>query len=1816
MAYKKYIKRGGKVYGPYIYHSRKIKGRVISEYRGKFKDESKKAKKFLIFFIILMIIFSLLIVLNYTQFNLTKKGEISNFIFNFINSVSNSINPTGFAITGDSGPFIISERTEYGLTQNIVYIEITENLGKDQIINISNDFFRSGLTEQISYKEILLNQSHLVDDYGLVNTSLGKYSYFNETNETITDFDTNETINQTKRNYYDSKDVLLCKSLIINSTEFLLTCDYILADKSVLKEELKVVGNHTEYDYLPIPNLKEKTVIGGQKIEQKQEGIPLPKNSKVQLKMAYQHPLAVPENKPNNLENKYNVTVISNDGTDTTILDPSWWNFSWDKRMKITFDNSDQGENLTNFPVLIKLNNSRINYANTQNSGEDIRFLDDDGSTEPPYEIELWNESGESFVWVNVPQIDGSSTTDFIYMYYNNSAASDGQNVTGTWINDYGGVWHMNELDGQSVNDSTSNNNDGIEQISSPGTQNASGKIAGADYLDGSDDYINLTDIFDFPDPADFTLATWLKPGTINTSDQRTFISKWGGIGNRNYRFEIETDKTVTLLGLGILKGTTVLDNDTWYHVAVTISQSGDEARLYVNGVEEDSNLSMTDALSDNTAPLNFGQRSDGSQIFNGTMDEVRFSNTNRSADWINASYKSQNDVFNTYGAEEPLPSIDSVLLNATSAQNTTDDNLTAYPQNPQNYNTLIYNWKLNGTSIAVLNMPFDTNDSTTAKDYSGLGNDGTPINETTWTNSGISGGAYVFDGDGDYINISNENNFDFERTDNFSIFAWIKAEPMTDGQQETIFAKGVLAAGNVYRGYDLILTNGTGDHAQVMAHLVNDWGGEDRIQVKGSTTNLDDGNWHFVGYTYNGTSNASGVSMYVDGNSETETILFNTLSLTILNDINPRVGTRGDGNEPFNGTIDEVIVYNRTLTPEQIAAIYNSGTPRYNLTVSQETNPGENWSVEVTPNNETQGDGETKESNNITIQAGPDTTPPTFSNAAHNNVLAGVSTLFSVLWNDGTALHPNGQYIFSTNNTGTWVNDSAVNFTTTPEWANVTKILNSTEGVVIGYRWYATDNVGNLNATDIFTLTTTLAEVEQYRWYDFEINATGIGGNLFDAEANVTWTHENTATSLNGSVFYNGSGDTFIFRFGAELQGEWTGNTTSNISGLNGLNFLVNVTEPSNGSRTGWSGQIEDEPTAWARQSGPNATLTKRTPILVMWDQPGIYYNDLQKMRDNISEFLDEHGFNGVHFGVNAGWFNVTLLNESDVPPSATEPDIQTFVVLEELLKEVVDRGGWVHIWMWGQNYSNTTAKNLDNGWQGAEHVRLLKYIRNRLGPVPGWSMGVGFDIDEWLNQSEFEFWLDNLAPLTGGYHHWIGGRYSEPPPDPTNEGNYTSGGITWNTVHNGTYQYAGWEQQRQNVTDEEIENGTSQVPDRPMFSEDRFRRRDLGYPKDFANDSEIFEELSRFAIRGVAAIYGRYINQTNQDILGDVWPNKADILTEIQNIESLPTYSNVSHNSTIAGQSTLFSIFWNDSIALHPNGQYIFSTNNTGTWVNDSAVNFTTTPEWANVTKTLNSTEGVVIGYRWYSTDNVGNLNATDIFTLTTTPEVTPPTITIDSPTNTTFPTGDIDYNITVNEALSVAFASVDGGSNMTMTNDSQTHYFNLSGDHPTLGDGFHNITFWVNDTSGNANESTGYFTVDTTNPTVTLNTPVDNANFSSSITFNGTASDNINLTNVTLYGNWTGSWIANETNSSGINNSDYIFTKTISDGTYIWNYYACDNVGNCDFNSTNRTFTVDTTPPTIMVQSPINNTSYSTSTIWFNATADEPIDTWIVN
>jgi len=96
----------------------------------------------------------------------------------------------------------------------------------------------------------------------------------------------------------------------------------------------------------------------------------------------------------------------------------------------------------------------------------------------------------------------------------------------------------------------------------------------------------------------------------------------------------------------------------------------------------------------------------------------------------------------------------------------------------------------------------------------------------------------------------------------------------------------------------------------------------------------------------------------------------------------------------------------------------------------------------------------------------------------------------------------------------------------------------------------------------------------------------------------------------------------------------------------------------------------------------------------------------------------------------------------------------------------------------------------------------------------------------------------------------------------------------------------------------------------------------------------------------------------------------------------------------------------------------------------------------------------------------------------------------------------------------------------------------------------------------------------------PTINLDSPEDNANFTltNNVTHNATIFDDFNITNVTLYLDN----VINETNlTSGLNNTVWTFNVVgLSEGDHPWNIEACNFNDTCA-NGTARTYNVNTTP-----------------------------------
>lgn len=119
----------------------------------------------------------------------------------------------------------------------------------------------------------------------------------------------------------------------------------------------------------------------------------------------------------------------------------------------------------------------------------------------------------------------------------------------------------------------------------------------------------------------------------------------------------------------------------------------------------------------------------------------------------------------------------------------------------------------------------------------------------------------------------------------------------------------------------------------------------------------------------------------------------------------------------------------------------------------------------------------------------------------------------------------------------------------------------------------------------------------------------------------------------------------------------------------------------------------------------------------------------------------------------------------------------------------------------------------------------------------------------------------------------------------------------------------------------------------------------------------------------------------------------------------------------------------------------------------------------------------------------------------------------------------------------------------------------------------------------------------------------------------TFNCSASDSVQLANISLWINSTGIWEQNQTeNKTGIWNFS-VFNLTLGPGYYIWNCRVGDNSSNYNFSSQNWTIQItasDLTPPNLWFAPPVlgNQSGTPNNWIYVNVSANESLNASILN
>jgi len=203
-----------------------------------------------------------------------------------------------------------------------------------------------------------------------------------------------------------------------------------------------------------------------------------------------------------------------------------------------------------------------------------------------------------------------------------------------------------------------------------------------------------------------------------------------------------------------------------------------------------------------------------------------------------------------------------------------------------------------------VLYYSFDANVGDRVIDESGSGNDGT-IHGATCVNDGKIGAAMSFSGaGGQKIITKNEDNLQLQ---DFTIMAWVKRGSTEKSSNEWEEGGAIFICGQGGYAFGLY-ANGSLGLSKVGYHGIS------------AACKITDGNYHHVAVTKSG----SKVVFYLDGKPD-ETEFDDRFQFGNGMAVGARPDVSGPMEACFLGTIDELAVFNRPLSEDEVKQVYES---------------------------------------------------------------------------------------------------------------------------------------------------------------------------------------------------------------------------------------------------------------------------------------------------------------------------------------------------------------------------------------------------------------------------------------------------------------------------------------------------------------------------------------------------------------------------------------------------------------------------------------------------------------------------------------------------------------------------------------------------------------------------------------------------------------------------------------------------------------------------------------------------------------------------
>ena len=539
-------------------------------------------------------------------------------------------------------------------------------------------------------------------------------------------------------------------------------------------------------------------------------------------------------------------------------------------------------------------------------------------------------------------------TQNYVYI---NTTVNDAATAFIDWNRSLVGWWRFNNESSEKPSffrDSSSWGNNGTcSGVNCPSF--TSGKFGNALNFDGLNDYVDAGNDASLNITDAITIEAWINPAVAQEKCWDGVSGNYGVMGkvsapanSVNWSWQLKYGAPGGGCYLGFQfnanpegsRWVRVKQNMTagqWYHVVGTFD--GTDIKSYLNGDLKDSN--KISAIKGNRNKLIIG--SEGwANYFNGKIDEVRIFNRALSPDEIKAAYDAGiNSLFNNF---TNLPSgvynYQAYAQNLAGAMNQTEArslnlNSIATPSisfinpTPANGATLGQNYVFINTTVTNVSTSFiDWNrslggwlrfngesgeNSTVFRDWSSWGNNGTCSEPSCPTSApGKFGNALDFDGSNDYLNMDNAGNF----KDDITIMAWIN--PRTTGEG----GSGRIVSKNDAAGYVFYINNAAG-----LGWMINT-----TSIVETTSGSIPYNTWSHVVATFDKDLVSTQLKIYINGvikGNGTRTAAMPTNSNPLL------IGNRIALDRTFNGRMDDIRIFNRALSPDEIKASYDAGSYR-----------------------------------------------------------------------------------------------------------------------------------------------------------------------------------------------------------------------------------------------------------------------------------------------------------------------------------------------------------------------------------------------------------------------------------------------------------------------------------------------------------------------------------------------------------------------------------------------------------------------------------------------------------------------------------------------------------------------------------------------------------------------------------------------------------------------------------------------------------------------------------------------------------------------